>query len=178
MSSSKEISIDTVVVWDFYKVMETRDHSIIGATEEQWMALYDEYFVAAELRMPDWKLMKKYDNALLKFISVRELLRILEVDGNNRESCKQALKNWKYTYNDNVSLENNLERFWKNLSVLETKLKMIEGELPKKNDQKLDVYKEVIQLKKHFKFDIDPKKTTCREWISLKKTYKEEIGSS
>lgn len=178
MSSSKEISIETVVIHDFYKVMETGDHSIIGANEEEWSKLYDEYFVEAKLRMPDWKVLKKYDNALLKMVTVRELLKILQSDKVNRDKCKEALKDWKYKYDENVSLENNLKRFWKNLSVLQTKLEILESELPKKSNEKLNLYKEVIQLKKHFKFDIDPKKTTCKEWIALKNTYKEEIGSS
>lgn len=167
------------MIASFYKVLETGDYKHIGKDfkESDWLKLYDEYFKEAELKMPDWKVMRRFNNAYLKFYAVASLLPVLASKDSNFNECKKVLKRFKYKYDEKTSLKDNLTRFEKNINVLETKIKIMQDDLPKEGE-KVNLWKELIQLKKHFKFDIDPQKTTCREWIELKKQLKEDVRSS
>ncbi|MEO0572578.1 MAG: hypothetical protein AAF039_12805 [Bacteroidota bacterium] len=182
MNSLLEISVDleSVFIWNFYKVLETSDYSWINedCKEKDWLRLYDEYYKEAGLKMPDWKTMQKHTRLTLKLYALESLVPILMKRDDNYEECQKTLRKFGYRINPSKPFLENIERFYRNMEVLGTKIKILEEELPKDNDQKLDLWSEVIRLKKHFKFDIDPKKTNCIEWLKLKKQYKEDAGSS
>ncbi len=166
------------MVWNFYKVLETGDYGFLreGATENDWMQLYDEYFKKSEMRMPNWKVLQKYQKLVLKHAIVVHLLEIVQKRDENEEECTKALQKWGYKFNGSQSFEWNLERFYKSLAVLGTKIEIIRDELPKQQGE-ANLWKDVVYLKKHFKFDIDPKKTSCAEWIELNKQLKEDVRS-
>ncbi|MEO0901108.1 MAG: hypothetical protein AAFY00_03505 [Bacteroidota bacterium] len=178
MTSLKEISVENVTVWSFYKVLETGDYNYLkkGALEDDWMRLYDEYFKRSGIKMPDWKIIQKYHKLILKHAVVSQLLDIVKKRDENEEAASNALLKWGYKFNGSQSFEWNTNRFEKSLEVLWTKVQIIESELPKEKTE-VNLYRDVVFLKKHFKFDIDPKKTTCIEWIELNKQLKEDVGS-
>lgn len=166
------------MIWNFYKVLETGDYSFIkkGCSESDWMKLYDEYFTKAKMRMPDWKILQKYQKLILKHAIVTELVKIVKKRDDNEEGASEALLKWGYKFNAGQSFEWNIERFSKSLDVLWTKIEIISDELPKHKSE-TNLYKDVVFLKKHFKFEIDPKKTTCAEWIELNNQLKEDVRS-
>lgn len=163
----------------FYKVLETGNYKILGeqVKEADWLWLYDSYFKEAGLKIPDWKIMQRYNNLNLKLYAIQSLIPVLAANDKNFKDCKNVLKKFNYHYDQSQSLTKNMKRFEKNIAVLETKINMMKDELPK-DTEKVNLWKELIQLKKHFKFEIDPKKTSCREWIELKKQLKEDVRSS
>ena len=166
------------MIWNFYKVLETLDYDFLkkGATEEDWMQLYDEYFQRSGMRMPDWKTLQKYQKLVMKEAVVTQVLEIVEKRDENAEEATKALAKWGYRFNGSQGFQWNVDRFKKSLEVLGTKIKIIGDDLPKE-ERELNLYRDLVYLKRNLKIDIDPKKTSCAEWIEMNKQLKEDVRS-
>ena len=178
MTSLEEISVETVMIWNFYQVLKTGDYNYLrkGATEEDWYKLYDEYFEKAKFKTGNYKDLFKYQSLVKKYVCIQQLLEILR-GYTNQVEVKKALKNWGYVYNEDEDKMANLERFYGNLSVIGTKLELLKENLPEESGE-VNLWKTIVVLKKHFKMPIDPKTTTCAEFIELQNQLKEDVRSS
>lgn len=172
-------SIETLPIGTFYKIVDTGDYSLLGegGSAQIWTVIYDEYYAAAGLKMPEWKDLVNLQNMIIKHEYIALLLEILKKKDKNYEDCVKTLRAWGYRMNPSKDFQANVDRFYSNLEVLATKIEMLKGEFPEEIKKDFNIWREVVILKKHFKFDIDPNKTTCREWIELRKQYAEDVRS-
>lgn len=173
-------SIEDLPVWNFYNALQKWDFSYIGpdADEKLWYKIYDEYFIASKMRMPDFKLFNKVSVLEIKAAFIEALIMILNKKSGSFDSAKDALAELGYKYDDKKTLGENVERFESTLAVLYDKIKILRSGLPEHKENSVDLWAEVVVLKKHFRFDIDPKKMTCIEWIKLKEEFKRDVKSS
>ena len=178
MTFLEEISVETVMIWNFFQVLKTGDYNYIkkDATEEQWLKLYDEYFELSKLKMSSYKDINKYQNLIKKHTCIAQLLRIL-AGVTNQEECKEALSKWGYKYNEDETKYDNLKRMYSSLEIVETKIKLLKEDLPEEENE-INIWKSIVVLKKHFKMPIDPKTTTCAEYIELINQLKEDVRSN
>lgn len=177
-------SIETLSIWSFYKIINEKKYDLLiieGRPAEDvllgaWDTIFNQYFEEAGVKTPQWKDFLKLDDLIHKYRCLSGLLDILcKVDSNYQEAV-EALKKWNYHIRPNEPLEKEVKRLYKGLESLWTKIQLQESQIEKpKKQAKLNIWQESIRLKKHFKFDIDVKNTTCIEWIHLNKQYVEDI---
>lgn len=193
MISSKDISthvkyherLDTLSIYVFYEILNSREYSLLTIsgepTEEQlsgaWEKLFNTYFEKAGIKAPEWKDILKLGDLVHKYKCISGLLHIVcKLDGNF-EDAVTALKKWNYHIRENEPLDDEIKRLYKGLESLKTKISILDSSIEKpKKQAKLNIWKEAIRLKKHFKFEINVKETTCIEWIELNNQFREDIS--
>lgn len=178
-------SIEDTPIYVFYEILENKDYSkllVEGEAENEtlipiWERIFNEYFEEAGIKTPEWKEHIKLDDLEKKYRCVSGLLHIVcKLDANFKDAV-EALKKWNYHIRENQPLESEIKRLYKGLESLFTKIQIMQGSIEKPHKQaKLNIYREVIRLKKHFKFDIDVKRTVCKEWIHLNQQFQEDVA--
>ncbi len=177
-------SIKTLSIWAFYEIINTQNFELLlikgKASEAElqaiWDDIYNEYFVEAEIKAPDWKAIMKLNQLVLKYNTLNRLIFIASKNDENFERACDALNKFRYTIRPDKPLDSEIKRLRTGLQALQTKIKIQSDSIEKpKKKAGLNIFRDVIKLKKHFKFEIDVKKTTCTEWIALNKELKEDI---
>lgn len=140
--------------------------------EEAWGKIYNEYFKAAGIKVPDWKTVLKVQELVSKYLICDRLLCIVEKNDANFRKANQALTRYGYGIDPDRPHKEQIEQKRRALDSLATKIEIKSKDIEKvKGNAKLNIWEEKIRLKKYFGFDINERTTTCIEWIELNKQY-------
>lgn len=180
-------SLDSFPIWNFYEILNTGDkkHLIIEgeANDEDlevlWGDLYNEYFVKAEIKAPDYKTIIKVRQLIVKHDTIARLLQIVLKFDRNYEAAIKKLKEFGYIIREDKNILEEVKRLGVGLAALRTKINIEESKIEKPKEQaSLNIYKDKILLQKYFQFQINERTTPCLEWIELNKQYKEASKKS
>lgn len=168
----------------FYEVLKTWDFKYLGpdGDEKKWYKIYDAYFTELELKMPKFKLVHKYRVAVARLEYIKILIEIIPHTVEHLDACKDTLGEVGFKYNNKISFKENVDKFNARLEVLETKIELLKQDISEdenEGESKVDVWKELVLLKKHFAgvaFDINV--MPCIEWINYKKLIQEDVKRS
>lgn len=153
-------SIRIIPVFNFYKVLETGDHSFLYIAEkgkedltEVWKEIYNQYCVIAKIDNAHLKQITKVEEIRKKIIEV-ELLLEKTITGTEtvRQKARQILKNkHNYIFRENHAFVDEFERLKGQLDVLKTKLNIEEKKLPKEQKKEgISIMKKALMLENMF----------------------------
>jgi hypothetical protein len=173
-----EINLEDILVLDFFKAIKQNKPELINATEIQLKYLLIEY--QSEIEKINGTNVKEHK---IKVLSERYYKTLLLVKAllNDFDDVRliNAIRLIHPNFNETPT-DLDIETLLKENDVLYEKIESIRNEdaNSKENKGEFDVYKSIANLSVNFKFRLNPKELTLKEYLTYIKIAKDSVNNS
>lgn len=173
-----EINLEDVLVLDFFKAIKQNKPELINATEIQLKYLLIEY--QSEIEKINGTNVKEHKIKVLgeRYYKTLLLVKALLNDFDDVRLIN-AIRLIHPNFNETPT-DLDVETLLKENDVLYEKIESIraENENSKESKEEFDVYKSIVNLSVNFKFRLNPKELTLREYLTYIKIAKDSVNNS
>jgi len=173
-----EINLEDVLVLDFFKAIKQNKPELINATEIQLKYLLIEY--QSEIEKINGTNVKEHKIKVLseRYYKTLLLVKALLNDFDDVELIN-AIRLIHPNFNETPT-DLDVETLLKENDVLYEKIESIraENENSKESKDEFDVYKSIVNLSVNFKFRLNPKELTLKEYLTYIKIIKDNGNNS
>lgn len=175
----KELKLEDVLVVNFFNAIKNNDYKLLGenATERHLSYLLIEYENELKKINGTGIYQHKIDVLSERYFKVILLVRVLLVDIEN-EGIIDAIRVLHPNFNKKPT-EKDIENILKENDKLYKRIENYKKNIKKENEnKKFDIYKSIGYLSVNFKFKLNPKELTLKEYLTYINIAKENESQS